>query len=401
MEPGKTAAVGAVGAKAAATGALWTFPAVLFSAFVISWGAEAAQFIMSQGLALAILAWLQTLPEFAVEAAIAWSGKVDMMTANFTGSLRLLVGLGWPMIYFVMVFFGRHRRKPGEPLFRPLRLHPEHAISLLALVPPMLYFVIILIKHSLHPADSIFLFAFYLGYLWLLFKLPPQDQESIDEMEAIPRYIISRKPLVRNLLIASTFIVGGIILYLTVEPFIASMMGLAVLAGVSPFVFVQWVAPFLSEFPEKLSAFNWARRVSDAPMAMMNMVSSNVNQWTVLAGMIPLVYSVRMHAITAVPFDHAHLVEIGLTIMQSFLGLMFLLEMKFDWWEAAGLFVLWLVQFCVPTLREEMLIVYGIFILLEAILYATGRKKLTIFKALRGVKFKETRKQRKQREMNG
>ena len=44
--------------------AIWTFPSILLSAFVIAWGAEAAQFLISQGLALAILAWLQTLPEF-------------------------------------------------------------------------------------------------------------------------------------------------------------------------------------------------------------------------------------------------------------------------------------------------------------------------------------------------
>src|SRR5829696_1978440 len=57
-------------------GALWTFPSVLLSAMLIAWGAEAAQFLISQGLALAILAWLQTLPEFAVEAVIAWdAGK--------------------------------------------------------------------------------------------------------------------------------------------------------------------------------------------------------------------------------------------------------------------------------------------------------------------------------------
>src|SRR5437773_4924372 len=84
--------------------ALWTFPAVLASAMLIAWGAEAAQFLISQGLALAILAWLQTLPEFAVEAVIAWQAgtnpnQIHLMTANFTGSLRLLVGLGWPMIY--------------------------------------------------------------------------------------------------------------------------------------------------------------------------------------------------------------------------------------------------------------------------------------------------------------
>src|SRR5712691_3627160 len=92
-----------------AASALWTFPSVLGSAMLIAWAAEAAQFLISQGLALAVLAWLQTLPEFAVEAVIAWqAGKAvstnagtpeamhatALMTANFTGSLRLLVGLG-------------------------------------------------------------------------------------------------------------------------------------------------------------------------------------------------------------------------------------------------------------------------------------------------------------------
>ena len=52
--------------------AAWTFPSVLGSAVLIAWAAEAAQFLISQGLALAMLAWLQTLPEFAVEAVIAW-----------------------------------------------------------------------------------------------------------------------------------------------------------------------------------------------------------------------------------------------------------------------------------------------------------------------------------------
>src|SRR5207253_4721775 len=90
--------------------AAWTFPSVLGSAMLIAWAAEAAQFLISQGLALAMLAWLQTLPEFAVEAVIAWQAgqtlrsstnafeiqhATSLMTANFTGSLRLLVGLGW------------------------------------------------------------------------------------------------------------------------------------------------------------------------------------------------------------------------------------------------------------------------------------------------------------------
>ena len=72
----------AIQAGGSALSALWTFPSILVSAFLVAWGAEAAQFLISQGLALAILAWLQTLPEFAVEAVIAWEAGKDPERAH-------------------------------------------------------------------------------------------------------------------------------------------------------------------------------------------------------------------------------------------------------------------------------------------------------------------------------
>src|SRR5213594_802269 len=118
-------------AGGSALSALWTFPSILASAFLVAWGAEAAQFLISQGLALAILAWLQTLPEFAVEAVIAWDAgrnpdRAHLAIANLTGAIRLLLGLGWPMIYFVFAFFGRRQ---GDPRHTPIKLHPEHAVE--------------------------------------------------------------------------------------------------------------------------------------------------------------------------------------------------------------------------------------------------------------------------------
>src|SRR5205809_7657501 len=94
--------------------ALWTFPSILLSSFVVAWGAESAQFFISQGLALALLAWIQVLPEFAAEAVIAWHRDVALMTANFTGALRLLTGLGWPMIWCVFAV-SRDRRGRHQP----------------------------------------------------------------------------------------------------------------------------------------------------------------------------------------------------------------------------------------------------------------------------------------------
>ncbi len=159
------------------------------------------------------------------------------------------------------------------------------------------------------------------------------------------------------------------------------MLGIAAVLGVSDFVFVQWVAPFLSEFPEKVSAFYWAKRVDKAPMALMNLVSSNINQWTILAAMIPLVYGWSHAAagggFTAFRFDPAQELEIALTLAQSFLALLLLMEMRFDWWDAALLFGLWLAQFLEPTWRREVLALYLIWSSALLALAAGGRLPIT------------------------
>jgi len=347
----------------AAVSALWTFPAILSSAFLLAWGAEAAQFLISQGLALAALAWLQTLPEFAVEAVIAWEagkdpGRMHLAIANLTGAIRLLVGLAWPMIYFVAAFSGRKTR--GR--LPTIALDREHAIEVMGLLPPLLYFTVILLKGSISATDAGVLIALYLAYLWFLLKVPPHAEEELADAPVVSRWAYGLGGARRVAAIAGLFLLGGALLYLAAAPFLESMLGIAAVLGVSDFVFVQWVAPFLSEFPEKVSAFAWARRVDKAPMALMNMVSSNINQWTILAAMIPLVFG-WSHAAAgggwpAFRFDAEQRLEIALTLAQSLVAMLLLMEMTFDWWEAAGLFVLWLVQFGWPGTREAVAVLY-------------------------------------------
>ena len=289
-------------AGGSALSALWTFPSILASAFLVAWGAEAAQFLISQGAALAILAWLQTLPEFAVEAVIAWEAGRDperahLAIANLTGAIRLLLGLGWPMIYFVFAAAGR---KTAAQRLPAIRLEREHAVEIVGLVPPLVYFVFILWKRSIGWIDALVLLGLYVAYLWVLFRSPPHAVENLPDAPAVSRWAYRQPGWRRPAAIGALFGAGGVLLYVTAHPFLESMLAVAGLVGVSQFVLVQWVAPFLSEFPEKVSAFYWARRVTHAPMALMNMVSSNVNQWTVLAAMIPLVYgysSLRNHGV--------------------------------------------------------------------------------------------------------
>src|SRR5512142_1481015 len=282
-------------ARAHALHAVWTFPAVLFSAFVVGWGAEAAQFLVSQGLALAILAWLQTLPEFAVEAIIAWEAgkdpaKVHLAIANFTGSIRLLVGLGWPLVYFVAAFFSKKTGK--RETFRPIEFDEEHSVEVMGLIPPVLWFFVIWAKGSLGLVDAAVLTACYVAYMVALWRMPARegDVEEVEDLPAVSRWALRQKR--KGLAIAGIFVVGGLLLLVSAHAFVESMLALAVSFGVSQFVFVQWVAPFLSEFPEKLSAFNWARQISKAPMAVMNLVSSTINQWSILSALLPVIYCI-------------------------------------------------------------------------------------------------------------
>jgi len=372
--------------KTSVWSAFWTFPSILLSAFVIAWGAEAAQFLISQGLALAILAWMQTLPEFAVEAVIAWNAGKDpsqthLAIANFTGSLRLLVGLGWPMIYFVAAASGWKKTRR----FVELKLEDEHAVEIFGLLLPILYFVVIWWKGSLTLWDAFPLMAFYFVYLWILWKIPPREEteESLEDLGTIPRKILALEPRMRNAAIWALFVAGGLILFFSAHPFLNSMLAIANTMGVSTFVFVQWVAPFLSEFPEKLSAFYWARKVSTASVALMNMVSSNINQWSILSAMIPVLFVISAGEIRPLVFDQLQRNEIILTILQSFLGFLLLLNMRLVVWEAGILFVFWLVQFCVPSIREEVIWVYVAWCCFEIVKILISRRPPAAWASLR------------------
>jgi cation:H+ antiporter len=389
MKRPRASLLAAVPAGSASTGsslaALWTFPAMIGAAFLVAWGAEAAEFLMSQGLALALLALIQTAPEFAVEAVIAWkAGKnpdmVHLAIANFTGSLRLLTGLGWPMIYAVATYFSRKRR--GRPL-GTLKLSDDHAVEVLGLLPPLAYFVLVWAKGSLSLVDAAVLGSTYAVYLGVLLRMPPREEtlEQDDEIPAVSRWALSFSGGKRWAAVLLLLGGGGVVIFLVAEPFLASMLALASSLGMSQFVFIQWVAPFLSEFPEKTSAFAWARRITRAPVALMNMVSSNINQWGVLSGLLAVIYCWSHGSTEPLPFDAFQRSEILLTILQAFLGWIFLASMDLAAYEAAGLFLLWLIQLLIPSSRHTMLYVYGAWIALEVILVALGRKKITAFRA--------------------
>jgi cation:H+ antiporter len=353
---------------------LWTAPAILASSLMIAWAAESAQFFIAQGFALAILAWLQTLPEFAIEAVLAWKQQVPLLMAGLTGALRLLTGFGWPVIYFTAAVANRRR---GNGPLKAIRLRDHHSVEVIGLIAPLLYAAVILAKRSVTVLDAGLLIAIYLVYLGVLSRLPSEDPESIDELEAVPRAIVTAPRGKRVAAIATLFLAGGALIYFSAEPFLGSLLAISTVLGVPAFIFIQWIAPVVSEFPEMASTIYFARTVERAPMALMNVVSSNINQWTLLVAMLPIVYSLSAGRPMPLTLDPEQFTQLLLTLAQAVLGVIFMINMELAWWEAAVLLVLFAVPFFSPILAVPVTIAYFVWAGVEIVRMLFGLREPT------------------------
>jgi cation:H+ antiporter len=294
------------------------------------------------------------------------------------------------MIYCTAALFHRMRRK--QPLHR-IELADEHCVEVVGLLAAMAYLVLVWWKGSLNLFDAGVLIAVYVAYLAVLRRMPASAAEDIEELEFVPRTIVQARRGIRIAAITVLFVTGGGLIYFMAEPFLASLLAVSASLGIPTFVFVQWVAPFVSEFPEKVSAFYWARTVTRASTALMNMVSSNINQWTLLAAMLPIVYSLSRGAASSIPLDGEQELELLLTLSQSVLAACFLIDMRLSWWEAGGLFFLWLVQFAFSPIapgpgflgflaahvREAVTASYLGWAALEIVRLCTGRRRPRAF----------------------
>ena len=219
-----------------------------------------------------------------------------------------------------------------------------------------------------------------------LSRLPPEEAEGIEDLEQVPAYIVKSPRPTRIALIGFLFIAGGLLIYASAEPFLGSLLAVASMLGVPNFVFVQWVAPFVSEFPEMASTFYWARTIVRAPMALMNVVSSNINQWTLLTAMLPVVYSLSRGTPSSIPLDDMQRLELLLTLGQALIGMVFLINMQFVWWEATVIFVLFAVQFLLSPMQDAkyvhsaVTLAYFVWIGVELIRIATGSRQPLAFR---------------------
>ncbi len=336
--------------------------AILGAAFLLTWAAEVAQLDISQAFALAILALIAVLPEYAVDLYFAWTAAskpeyAAFAAANMTGANRLLVGVGWSFI----VFLGWYKTHRGA-----ITLEPAHRVELAFLTVATLYAFILPFKGSLSLLDAVVLVGLFAWYAWRVAQMHTVEPELVG-----PAALISRLPTTtRRVVTIGLFLFAAAAIFASAEPFAESLVRTGTAFGIDEFLLVQWLAPLASETPEFIVAalFTW-RGLATAGFGAL--ISSKINQWTLLIGTIPVVYSIASGEPRAMALDARQAEEIFLTASQSLFALAVMVNLIISWRGAVMLLLLFAIQFFIPGTH---LIVSVVYLVLAVALLARDRK---------------------------
>jgi cation:H+ antiporter len=316
--------------------------AIFGAAFMLSWAAELAQLEMSQALALALLALIAVLPEYAVDMYFAWMAGKDpkytaFATANMTGANRLLIGVGWAAVVFT--YWLKTRKKVVE-------LEPSHKIEILYLGLATIYSFVIPFKARLDIMDAVI----FIGIFALYIRAASRSAHVEPELEGPPEMIASWGTSARRVANTVLFLFAGYTIFISAEPFAEGLLATGRTFGIEEFILVQWLAPLASESPEFIVAILFAMKANPGA-SMGTLLSSKVNQWTLLIGMLPVVYAVSAAQLSPMEMDARQVEEMFLTAAQSLFAVAVLANLSFSLGEAALIFVLFSTQLLIPDPR--------------------------------------------------
>jgi len=338
--------------------------AIFAGAFILSWAAEAVQIDISESLAVAILALLAVLPEYAVDFVFTWKSAHDpeqahYAIANMTGANRLLVGLGWPLILVLYIIVKRRKE---------IVLDTNQRVEIFYLAMATLYSFTIPLKGQLNLIDTVILVTLFAMYTRRAAQLPTEEPELVGPAKIVANLGTAPRRIVTVLL----FLFSGTVIFFVAEPFAHSLVASGEHLGIDEFLLVQWLAPIASESPEFIIAATWTLRGA-ARSALKALISSKVNQWTLLIGTIPLVYAISGGFIEPFMLDSKQQHELYLTAAQSLFGVAVLVNLRLNRADGLLLLVLFLSQLIVEHIRME---VAAIYVVLGLLFHFLHRKDL-------------------------
>ena len=226
---------------------------IVGGAFLLSWAAEVAQMDVSASLAIAVLALIAILPEYAIETVLAIQAgasydvetqiitkEMALVAANVTGANRLLIGLGRSAV--ILIFWIKRRRILDMRGFMTLEM-PILAIATLATL-------LIFFMKQVHIVLAVCLIALFIYYLWASSRKESEEPELMGAAALLGEL----KTWQRRTWVIFLFVYAAAIILVAAEPFVEGLIETGTDLGIDEFLLIQWLAPLASESPEIIIA---------------------------------------------------------------------------------------------------------------------------------------------------
>jgi cation:H+ antiporter len=281
--------------------------------------------------------------------------------ANMTGANRILIGVGWALI--AIVYYFKHHNNEVE-------LDDSQGLEISLLLLATIYSLVIPLKGTLTWVDMIVLFALFFYYAGRAAR-GEKHEEDLEGIAAELDRILSKNA--RRLAVLLMFAFAGVVIWFSAEPFAEGLKETGKAYGINEFLLVQWLAPLASESPEALIALLFALK-GKGSVGMGALISSKVNQWTLLVGAIPLAYGLAAGGMAPMILDARQKEELLLTSSQSLFAAVVISDFRFALWEAMLLLVLFTAQLLLPQ-PNIRLIFCGLYLVAAVGLLLTSKTR--------------------------
>jgi cation:H+ antiporter len=311
---------------------------VIGAAFMLAWAADAGEAVFSGGLVLAVVALVAVLPEYIIELRFAFTQQAELVTANLTGSTRLLL-TGAVALPLLMAYLARRTGGAVEPL----RLAASRRLELAILLITSLFAIQIVIRGSLTVFDGTILLGLYVLYAVRVQGSPDEDPGVVGVAAGLltvpPRY---RRPAITTLIVFA-----GAVIILIANPFADGLLATGTSLGIDPYLLIQSVVPAATEAPEFVIVAVLV--VNHRPaQGLALFLAASVSQGTLALGSLPFAYLAGGGGIS-LPLAGREQLELGFTICVTLFAVAALIALKPERVDAFLLTGVFIVQFLLPS----------------------------------------------------
>jgi len=314
------------------------------------------------------------LPEYAVELHFAWRAGSDpsfapYAVANMTGANRLLIGLGWPVVALLACW--RSRKEV-------LVVDPKQRLEIRFLLLATIYSFFIPVGGHITLIDAAVLLGIFFSYVIGAMRSESHEVELVG-----PAALIDHEfgDLGRRIWAVVMFSFSAYVIFISAEPFADGLVHVGRNHGIDEFLLVQWLAPVASESPEFVIALLFALKRRGS-VGLGALISSKVNQWTLLVGAIPIAYCISASSLYGLPLDNRQTEELWLTSAQSLLATIMIADLQIGRNEGILLAVLFLGQLCFPSTQVRYFFIGVYLVIAAALLVSRGYGGARAFRSL-------------------